>query len=328
MKKKLCAILFLGSCFVLSAQSTLTKNKMMSPGSTVFYAEPSDISVIDTTLQGENIVWDFTGLTDADPTKVLSTSIETPENTPYASTYPTSNYVQVERNVLNGVEQGLTYNYFSLTDTKMERLGRKSVYTSSASIYSDPQVEYVFPLTYNTENNDTWASDASSFGGTYHLKCIGYGALKLPSATYNNVLLVRALLNELFTYKCYFWYNADNGAVLAVYENMSFFGTYGMYATGVTLDVKEKTFIESIKYNNPVDNNLYVRFGAKDISEIHYEVINTIGSKLLSGTTATLPSQENTLSVDVNTLNSGMYFLKLSSSKGDSKQEVVKFIKK
>jgi len=330
MKKVSSLFVFSLLCAVISAQPSLTRAKMLPFGSVDQMATASDISVLDTTKQGANVTWDFTALQDADPTNVLSYSIANPVNTPYYSTYPTSNYVQVERNLSNGVEQGLSYNYFLLTDTKMERLGSQSVYTGSSSIYSDPQVEYVFPMTYNTSNNDTWASSASSFGGTYDLKCIGYGTLKLPGATYNNVLMVRVLMVELFTYTSYFWYNADNGAVLANYMDMSFFGQTGIYSKVLTVAAvnEGKKLVESIKYNNPVDNTLNIRFDAKDVSELEYTITNPVGKTLLNGNMSTIPSQANTFSLDLSSLNPGMYFMTIRSNKSGYKQEVIKIMKK
>lgn len=293
---------------------------MMPFGTVVHYATPTDISVLDTTLQGADVTWDFTALQNADATNDKTTTIASPASTPYASTYPTSNYVEVERTDSSGTEKGLVYNYFKLTDTTLERLGAQSVYTGSSSIYSDTQVEYFFPTTYGTTHNDTWASSASSFGGTYNLECVGYGTLKLPSGTYNNVLLVRVKMTELLTYKLYFWY-AENGAVLACYENMSFMGSFGFYANGTPTGIKE-TAVADVHFTNPVQNTLNVKIDKINAPELNYTLSNINGQSIQTGKTA----NEGTLSLDVSSLPQGVYIFTVNAD--NFKSKTYKVIKK
>lgn len=329
MKKLLITIAIVFSCMLLTAQPIITRAQMLPFGSEIQFAQTVNFAVMDTTIQGANATWDFTTLQNADPSYVFSISITTPANTPYYASFPYSNYVQVERTLVSGVEQGLKYVYFNLTDTKMERQGMRSVYTSSSSNYSDPQEEYVFPLTYNTVNNDTWASDASTFGGEYNLKCIGYGTLKLPNATYNNVLMVRVNQTDLIEVTTYFWYKSDNYEILAGLYDWGFFGTQAIYATNITIDVNEfKQIASSIKHNNPVDNTLNIELVTNDVSQINYQIMNLSGIIVDNGILPVSASSSNQVKIDMSNLSTGMYFVSLSADNSGLKPEIIKVIKK
>ncbi len=283
---------------------SLTSDKMLPFGSVMNTKYVSQYTTIDTT-KGENVTWDFSNLA-ADPTLgELNVKIVNPANTPYASTFPTANYGYQESG------NSTAYRYFSLTSSKMERVG--SYRNSTANIYSDPQVEYIFPLTYGASNKDTWANSGSSFGGEYDITCIGYGTLKLPGgATYSKALLVRADVSEvLYSFPVYFWYNADNGAILFQYlVGDNFFVSplvgYLNSLTGVTTTVSDQTFSDAITYNNPVKEVLNVNLGEGALAAGKYYITNMAGETVLAGD---LMSETATEEINCQGLANGLYFI-------------------
>lgn len=317
MKKLLLAILFVGSICYAQAQPSLTCNEMLPFGSTLNFSYAASFSVIDTTIQGANVTWNFSALSPSATTGPI-VQIVNPASTPNGIAFPDANYCYKETPT--------AYRYFKLSSDKFERIGS---FTSSLRTYTDSQIEMTFPFALNTANNDTW--ETSSGGtGDYDFNCIGYGTLVLPSGTYNAFLTRVFTTSALADLYSYMWYSSDNGAILLQYiiGDGFFYSTSAMYINSLTIDVSENKVVESIKYNNPVDNTLNVSFEAQDVSEIEYVLTNTVGGIVMNGTVATVPSQANSLSLDVSSLKPGMYFMTIRSAKTGYKPEVIKVIKK
>lgn len=245
-----------------------------------------------------------------------------PSQTPYSSSFPTANYAYLEGPTT-------AYRYFNLSTTKMERIGSWS--NGNLNAYSDPQVEYVFPLELGVFNNDIWASTASSFGGTYNLKCVGYGTLILPNSTYNNALMVWVEMEEAFLYlEAYFWYSADNGADLLQYIIGDGFiipdqGTY-LYAY-TTTGLTENEVVYDLTYNNPIDKEMKLNFQCKESSNLEYTVINGLGKIVHSGNMSVTPQQRNELNLDFRDQKAGLYYVIINSDNSNQKVKTIKVIK-
>src|SRR3990172_9848579 len=149
-------ILVLAVVNCLHAQQPALLSDEMAPFGTVFKLKQiQNLNIIDTTIQGAGVTWDFTGLTN-DPFYLdLIVTITDPAQTPYSSDFPNANYSYKE-------EPSTAYRYFYLDTSKMERIGSWS--GGVLKTYNDPQVEYVFPLTLGVSNFDTWDNDQSSSG--------------------------------------------------------------------------------------------------------------------------------------------------------------------
>ncbi len=319
MKKLLLPFFFCLSCFVSLAQPTLTSDKMLPFGSTYSLLPTEDFDKIDTTIKGANAVWDFSNMEASGPSD-LNITIVNPASTPYASKFPDANYAFKEG-------PNLAYRYFDLSEGKMERVGNYA--GGLFKTYNDPQIEYVFPLTLGSSNEDTWDNDASSFGGNYNLYCIGYGTLKLPGKTYENALMVRADVDEtIIELTSYFWYSADNGVVLLQYVvgDGFFISTTARYIQDlvVSTGIANADFAEDVKYNNPVDDMLNLSFKRSTASIMEYSVINAIGEEVLSGNFAAASGDQQQLNLETASLNRGIYFLKV---KAEGSSQTIKFVK-
>ncbi len=290
---------------------------MLSYGSSWVNKTASDFSVVDTSIQGANAVWDFTSLTPNNLTDDYVVYIVDPSTTPYSSYFPNANYGYL---IVQGSSS--SYYYFNLTNSIMERLGSYNAY---AVTYSDPQIEYIFPLTLGASNNDTWQNDASALGGTYSLKCIGAGTLYLPSGTFN-ALLVRVHLTEgpISVYS-YYWYSSDNGMIL-----ITDIPDYGVmrYLSSLHIGVEKNQLFNQCYYNSLVENNFDLSFQSKYSDNYSYKVMNAMGQEIYNGSFSTNEKQSGTLHIDFSNNTSGMYFLSIQSTKSNTSYEIIKIMKK
>ncbi|HEY5917360.1 MAG TPA: T9SS type A sorting domain-containing protein, partial [Chryseolinea sp.] len=179
--------------------------------------------------------------------------------------------------------------------------------------------ELVFPLQLGTANSDTWLSDGSSFPGTYDFTCIGSGTLKLPNGTYASTLLVRAeVVNGFLNIVSYFWYNADNGAVLLQYLPGDDFiiPESAVYLTSMSIGIEENEVPYKVYYNNPVDDLLSLTLVSNQNATMEYTVINSIGDVLDHSTFRTGSQQTSNLELDFSRYAAGIYFVRFGNESG------------
>lgn len=321
MKKiTLHTIAFLLISTIIQAQPTLNRNEMLPFGSAMVDKYTDDFSIINTSIQGSGVIWDFSKLTNNSiPDLVIN--IVDPASTPYSADFTNSNYAYKE------ISGGITnYRYFNLTDTKMERVGS---YVFNLNTYSDPQIEYIFPLSLGTLNIDTWESTNSSLGGTYDLECVGNGTLILPSGTYN-AIMVKAHITEFFLdFYTYFWYSSDNGAILTEYVigDGLFTADSAFYLDSLILGVPKNNFISNINYNNPITNDLTLNFQSLNSDKYSYTVFNSIGQNVLQGNLKSNEGTLETLKVDFSKLQSGLYYFTLKSEENRQNVKTIKLLK-
>ncbi len=304
MKKNLLLLIISFAYSFTYAQPVLNSNEMLPFNSIMNLKTAQNYSIIDTTIRGANATWDFTAITAAAGGDKSLQAVR-PSATPYAALFPSANYAYVQAPTTS-------YSYYNLSSTKMERVG--SYYTSQ-NIYTNPQTEYVFPLSMGVINNDTWDNTSSSFGGgNYNLSCIGYGTLKLPGITYNNALMVRVNLTEgtFSNLWVYFWYSSDNGAVLLerIYGDGFFYPNTAIYLSSLVIGVDENESIKNVTYNNPVQNNFAFSFYNKDGKQFDYTVRDGMGKTVLQGKVQ--PTQTyQTIDMNLESLSQGLYYFSM-----------------
>ncbi len=307
------------------AQPTLNSSALLNVGSSVTMQEVLNLSLIDTTVQGAGKTWDY-GTLQIDPTGTPSTiSYVTPSSTPSGTFFPSSNYCYIET---SGSESHTAY--FILSSTKLQRIGSKGSTSSTVKVYSDLQDEMMFPLSLSTKYHDTWANNASSFGGTLDFECLGYGTLKLPGNKTYSALLVRVVIDELFAIPVYFWYSADNGAVLLQYiagdgfwvsESARYASSLTIVNTGVA---RATAAFENISYSNPVNSTFSVSLNGTKKTRADYEIMNALGEVVKTG----VYDNESRLrtDIDVSDLKPGIYFFNAQSISGQAVKGI-KFLK-
>ena len=305
--------------FSLIGQTVLNSSEMLPFGSVMTLSLASDHNIVDTMTQGQGVTWNLAGLSSNSQSPNLVVEIVNPSSTPYGGSFPTSNYAYSENS-------GAAYRYFDLSSTKMERVGSYS--GGVLKTYGDPQVEYVFPFAYGVQNNDTWTNSASSSGGTYDLKCIGAGTLNLPGGSYQ-ALMVRVNSTEGFIeYKVYFWYDANNGAVLLQYivGDGLFIGTGAQYATNITLGNSELEALGNLKYTNPVVDQFNMSFDNYFGSNLTYSIIDIRGRVVYKGVPEVY-NEKVQIENDFSMLEKGMYIVTVLNADNGEMLKSVKIVK-
>ena len=298
------------TCFAQTG--VLNSSEMLPPGSIVVQRVMSDVSVLDTTIQGQNVTWNFTAITPLMSQQPFNNEVMLPSSTPHPTTFPASNYVVFETEIPR-------YSYFSLTPQSFSRVGG---WVDQASIYSDPQIELIFPLSYGVSNLDTWDNNISSFGGTYQFTCIGSGALQLPGHTYSDVLMLRGKAHELFDTEFYSWYDATNGAMLLLYYPGDNFWvpTAAAYATSTSVGVDELSSDLGLRIHTLVQDQLPVTYASS--RSLDWTMMD-VGGHLLSAGNLPANTTSTTEFLDVSGFAPGVYLLVLTS---DRERKAARFV--
>lgn len=283
----------------LHAQPVLERSEMLPFGVTVPYRFYNDFAAVDTSIQGANVTWDFTGLSPQAGASTFSMTMVDPASTPHAALSAVDNYAYWEQ------PSGF-YRFFQLTPTFMQRVGS---YAGSNYVFSDPQVEYVFPLTYGTTNTDTWFGQAD--GGNYNLNCVGYGTLLLPGTTIEDVLMVRVgISGGFYDIDAYFWYSSTGGHILLQYIN-SLVATAGLYLDAEAVAVQEYQDLRATILANPVQDELNFVL-SQQRNNMGYAVRSSSGALIATGM---LAGNAGTLqSITTSGYTPGVYFLQITGS--------------
>lgn len=323
MKRKiqiLAAILVCSLFTNLQSQIVLNANKFLPVGSSWIQKPIQSFNVIDTSIKGANVIWNFAAL-QATSAVATTISIVNPAQTPYASSFPNATYCYKE-------SPSIAYRYYSLTPTVFERIGSFS--STGLKTYSDPQIELTFPFQLGTVSNDTWMNSASSSGGTYDFECVGSGKLILPTAIYNNVLLALVKVHESFlNLTCYYWYSADNGAFLMYYiiGDGFFVPNQGAFIQSLNIGVDETIALKNFSYNNPVTDLLKINYNSNIDKDVEYTLINSLGEKVYSQTSKISLDENINIDINMSSFKSGLYFLTIKSNKTGKILKTTKVIK-
>lgn len=300
------------ACF--AQPGVLNGSEMLPPGSVFVQRVMQDVDVLDTTIQGQNVVWDFTDITPLTSEQPFNNEVMLPANTPHPTTFPAANYVIYETEIPR-------YSYFAITPTSMSRVGG---WVDEASIYSDPQIEMLYPMAYGVHSEDTWDNNMSGVGGgTYVFRVIGTGALHLPGHTYSDVLMVRGDLHEFFDLNFYCWYDATNGTPLLMYYPADGFwvpeGT-AAYATNVTVGVDEVTDELGLRIHTLVQQQLPVTYSATQA--LDWTIVDVAGHVQGQGH---LPASTTPITafLDLNGAAAGTYLVVLANERGRKAERFV-----
>ena len=183
--------LFTGAIAI--AQPTLNLGGMPGFGTTI-RTSAVNAAGISPGAAGANQTWNFTAYPDTGA--IDSFTFVNPATTPFASTYPSATTAFINESDTTSV-----YGYFKESSAAFELLG---VVLSDANddfvtLYTNPQMIYGFPSSYNSTFTDVYRSfaDYPALGatfvsnGTMNYVVDGYGTLITTSGTYPNTLRIK-----------------------------------------------------------------------------------------------------------------------------------------
>jgi hypothetical protein len=296
---------------LLFAQPVLHSNEMAPPGTVAYMRFLGNMAAVDTTIQGSGVTWDFSSMTPHATEPQFIMAIVDPATTPNGASFPTANYAWWE-------QPNNFYRYFNLTPNLMERVGS---YTNSTYTFADPQVEYVFPLTYGTTNTDPWYGVFD--GGQYQLNCVGHGTLIVPGATLTDMLMVRVkLTNSTQTIWMYIWYSSVDGMVRLQYSRHPL-ANFGLYYDGIAMAIHEHTAFQTTILGNPVSDQLNFTMGT-DAGLLNYTVVSATGALVRAGKISGVAGAVT--SIDLAGAGAGVYLLDLRKE-GTQQRETLRFVK-
>ncbi len=198
---------------------------------------------------GTGITWDFSGIS---ATTVATVTVIDPATSPYISTFPTADYCL---KLAPSVGSAL-YDYNRSSATKNESLASSYAPGSGNDYTPNPETEIPFPFAYGNSVTDTFQKTGGS-ANTVIITYDGFGTLKTPFGTYNNV--VRMKHDYGGTDVDYKWWTTSPLFIMAVYSGSS--GSY-TFLGGTTTDVKPVTAAEggTSIYPNPVQGDAVLTF--------------------------------------------------------------------
>ncbi len=178
--------------------------------------------------------------------------------------------------------------------------------------------------TTNFSMNNLLDYDSASYGAIKGLPDVRDGAAGMPHDT---SFTINTDVNNggLFAFRVYPWYNAGSAST-SKYVVMWVVYIYGTTspATGVKNEtVVPKKFVLHQNYPNPFNPSTTISFSLAKTGYTNLTVYNLLGQKIATLINGNMTSGFHSLSFNASTLNSGIYFYKLTSG---NQTAVKKFI--
>ncbi|MFN3939805.1 MAG: T9SS type A sorting domain-containing protein, partial [Chitinophagales bacterium] len=310
----------------VTAQPTITSSVFGSIGDTYTQTQWSATG-FDIGASGANVTWDFSDITITGPA-VVSKNVN-PAATPYGGAFGLAT-IAVTTDDLN-------YSYFQVTPAAINNLGAG---TAAAVVsYSNPETILTFPLTYDSNSDDTFSAMFTSLGygfersGTSEMEADAYGTLILPTGTYSNVLRVK--LKELYSdvsiglpvtitidynFESYYWFAEGILGPILYYGNLetttiagSETAEVGFLNDDAVAAIHSNSLPETLinVYPNPATENVFI----DNLSGVPFEkmYLYDITGQLILSEPVGNPKQ---MALNVVQLPAGIYTVQLAGESG------------
>jgi hypothetical protein len=283
---------------------------------------------------GANQTWDFSNL-QISTVKSIVKYVD-PTTTTYGSKFPSATLAAEENLPIK--------NYIYMTTSANDIIIKGTADTLYQPDYSlNNHIYITYPFSYDSVLSDTYlgtftiAGTPLSRNGTWSLKGDGYGTLKLPSGTYNNVLRLHAVQknNDVFfttTITTDAWYSAiDKFPLLLITKSIRSGGANSVVRTvavnSAVVGVEEIS-MNKIKleiHPNPARNESSCSFQLKERAQcklILYDaegrIVKLFGDKMYEAVI-------NYEKLDLSEISAGVYFLSvIASSEEAGRARIIK----
>lgn len=251
---------------------------------------------------GANQTWDFS---DSFEMTLAGTDEAIPvAGSPYASSFPTANYLYK----FSGMFGGDRYYYHNLTASKLEilSLGWNGVHGHNYT--ANPRTFAVFPYTFGTEFTDTYRSSADNIDVTNVVTYDAYGTLIMPFKTFHNVIRQKVVKNGQTNYN---WFNVQPfyPILQTVLEENSLGIVKDLSSLAADNFADGKMFAV---YPNPAMDELNIEAIGTLTSPVHIEMYDLLGKRIL------LRKEENLdndlVQLNLGSFDAGIYLLKITDS--------------
>jgi hypothetical protein len=330
---------FLVLGYGLMAQPVIDLSVMLQPGD-IAQVQPFEqaLSTFDPGPSGPNVSWDFANVTAMGPS--YSWKAMLPSASEYSDSFPTATMA------IEVLEDTSAWSYFYQHDANALNLlgaigevGEKDTFVYNFS--QNTQMELRMPLTYGDQHRDTARGYAriAMMGNLFvvdrtvyrSLRADGYGSLRTPAGTYEDVLRVRVdeavedrFLNNVVarqTNHRYFWISAVYKYELLHMDSLVTFGPTGTVTSASTYNYYQTQPIStSIRpgvdavdfeiYPNPVTaGHLWLKPSAPWAEPIRYSLTDMYGKRLTSGS---IPAGQESLRLRLTDISPGQYLIHLA----------------
>ncbi|KPE51174.1 T9SS type A sorting domain-containing protein [Chryseobacterium indologenes] len=220
--------------------------------------------------------------------------------------------------------QAEVYDFTAMTDTEATMLGTYSGPSvgEGTSTYTDPLIEYKFPITYQQQFDDNYqfngvsATSSMSESGQVSFVADGYGTVITPVGTFSNVMRVKRMRSATQTIpglppatyivESYQWISQNEGVVLSFTINTATFN--GNTNTTKLLSYLVPGSLSTLETKNiPSDITVYPNPSADLVTLKSKEDIKKITVHSLDG--KVILSAENRKDIDISGLPEGTYIL-------------------
>lgn len=287
---------------------------------------------------GAGVTWNFASLTASNN---YSYSYSNPSGTPFSSNFSGATTCIIT--------SGTSYSYQKASSTELNDMGWASSTSGYFCNYSNPKLLMSFPFNYNATVNDTYygayTAGASQIvnQGTIQYKYDGYGTLILPTGTINNVVRFKVTdaasnssttSGSTFTYTqtqtTYMWLKPGEhcpvlyfSETVTVTNGNSTTSNYAYYHTPNAIGIDENSNANNNFKLYPIPASEKITLLIEDNTANSYEIVDITGKIIVENKNI---FNEKTISVNVESLADGIYFLKIKDNAGQI-IEVKKFQK-
>lgn len=323
MKKIKCLIwLFLYCIFInnIKAQIVFTySNTTLTAGQIIGFNKTSYIAP---GASGINQVWDYSSVNTI---STFSLSIMTTTNSAYS-------YSNATNFTVNDTLNNKFYCYSFFNDSSISFFDTKF----ANDCISNYHLTFKYPFSYGDSISKTiycgvYNDCAGTSGGTqtYKVKFDGFGTLKLPSITLNNISRIGYFSNMDVhcnsstaaagaTVYCYYLPNTNYPVAQSIdkhqprFYNPPIITKEFIYQNSTSLGIKEGEAPSLVSlYPNPTTEYLYIQLN-KVYKEINYNIKDIYGNNIFASQISTNETQAK---IDVSILKNGTYFIEMECDK-------------
>lgn len=301
------------------------------------------IDFVDMSNQvGPNMTWN---LNDLEPQgNIVTSSVVDPSETENPDLFPESTVARIIALPEFTIDQ-----YFSFDGSSMQHHGTSLSFGSQnfTTVYTDPEIAFPTPMTYNDSGSDTYDNYAvdtpgnAEGSGTINWDVPGYGTLLVNGETYTDVLMYRFVREDVTTTT----FGGFTFTTNSVDENYAFMAAgfhypiviftqstiddgfeppYNDYQASLLISQTNTGLTSELEilpdlhvYPNPSANgSINLEFTLLEKEELSIQLFDLNGRLVYSTSSTELPGQINMLidlSEDVDT---GIYLLQIRSASG------------
>ncbi|NOX86823.1 MAG: T9SS type A sorting domain-containing protein [Chlorobi bacterium] len=320
------------------AQPTITYENAPKIGD-VYYQSYFTTS-LDPGPGGASQTWDY-GSVQAEGTDQFS--VISPSGTPFENQFPEANITFYVNN-----ETGEIYSYADLSTSEILSYGAGIVTDTGNLImhYSDPEKQMEFPFSFNDSFTDDYFAVFEVIGMTIHRRgtstvtADAWGSITTPETTYGSVLRIKnesnivdsVFMGSIFlmartsSSTDYSWYTGDDGYpvfTITISQDEESTDTTGSFKTTPESVGENTNNLSNIRvYPNPANNILYVSIPSENEDDLIISLLDLTGKEIIRKN-HDFSAQRNPVTLDLNNLSPGMYFLRVNDGQHSFTKKII-----